>query len=693
MVRANILAVICACVCSTFTPAATLGTIITFRGPYPEGAGCQVPERTSVFNALTDHAVYVFYTLSNVRTGDVIQRKWINIAHNQLLVSDPVPYTGSATSGCGTTHNLTIADYPSGDWRVELWVNNVKLGETTFSILPVNQGSNSLQGFLDNADCFHIYGWGRDLSDQSNKVVVNILSDGLPVTSVTANRPRSDLPGDYAFDVPTPAAVKDGRQHTITAQFSGTQQALTRSGSGLPLRLTCATTAAPVILDINPKTVTPGVDTIFSIEGTGFKDGFSGRLRIGSSGNQLVISPGAQAIFKSSSLVQMVVKIGALDDPVTKFSLQVINPSPGNQPSNEYSGLTTLAPMRGGRIQWTPQMPPATFERTSSIPLSWTINDVPGATFSHIHGALDRDAVLSEEFAAIKRPDESAAPGLHTQTVTPFNVTAWQRELSAGVPVYFVVHAGGEKDYYSDVGRSSVSENASSRNAMQWVFDGRVDTRATGYYIKVTRTALTDGLSEYVFLVATDYGNAQGIYTFHFSMTNPVGVFVDQNSFSFQVNDNRFEDIVSGSESGWTTPQGDRSAGELGSLALGLIKGLPYKFSATLAVIQYLSELINRYPAKGPTLQASDLLRSKIADQNTYTTRRFAFQAERGFWHDQQTFTALRFKLRVREQSVADWPDFFFLVDSQSFNGLVTVESRGSARQRNEFTLNRLDWN
>jgi hypothetical protein len=137
---------------------------------------------------------------------------------------------------------------------------------------------------------------------------------------------------------------------------------------------------------------------------------------------------------------------------------------------------------------------------------------------------------------------------------------------------------------------------------------------------------------------------------------------------------------------------GDRSAGDLGSLAQGLIKGLPYKLNATFALGQYLSDLVNKYPVQGPTLQASSTLLGKIWDQNANTTRRYPYSAGRNFWGDQDTWTAVRFGVRVRELSNADWPDFFVLLDSQAFNGLLSLESLGSKRSSNDISINRTEW-
>jgi len=113
------------------------------------------------------------------------------------------------------------------------------------------------------------------------------------------------------------------------------------------------TAAGPHIDKIDPMVASPGVDTTFTITGSGFKSGFSGRLRINNDPNQWPIWPGSQTIWESDSRVKLVVKVGGPNDPPVNFSLQTINPSPGNEPSNEFGGLrtsgaTTPPPPSGG---------------------------------------------------------------------------------------------------------------------------------------------------------------------------------------------------------------------------------------------------------------------------------------------------------------------------------------------------------
>ena len=144
--------------------------------------------------------------------------------------------------------------------------------------------------------------------------------DCRPYTS-TANESctfSNPLPGDWFIMVNGYTASS----YTLTARYSG------GGGSG----------GAPVphITDINPKSVSVGVNNTFTITGTGFQPGFSGALWVGSSSYPLY--PGAQTNYISSTQVQLVVQVGSSGSPTTAFGLQIINPD--SQASAIYTGLT-----------------------------------------------------------------------------------------------------------------------------------------------------------------------------------------------------------------------------------------------------------------------------------------------------------------------------------------------------------------
>lgn len=108
-----------------------LRNLLTFRGPYT-GNNCSVPAQTTSFTG-ADDVVYLFYFLENLRSGNYIERRWIHLLSGAVYFGSNT-YDGSDAFGCSYTHGISTTDYPTGQWRVELWVDGKKLGETSFTI-------------------------------------------------------------------------------------------------------------------------------------------------------------------------------------------------------------------------------------------------------------------------------------------------------------------------------------------------------------------------------------------------------------------------------------------------------------------------------------------------------------------------------------------------------------------------------
>lgn len=97
------------------------------------------------------------------------------------------------------------------------------------------------EGRLDYAGCDVIAGWVWNASAPDGPIGVRILSDGNPLTTLTANRPRPDLKdagkgsGAHAFVLDVPATLKDGRRHSIVAKTEDSVFELPNS----PQHVTC----------------------------------------------------------------------------------------------------------------------------------------------------------------------------------------------------------------------------------------------------------------------------------------------------------------------------------------------------------------------------------------------------------------------------------------------------------------------
>jgi hypothetical protein len=97
------------------------------------------------------------------------------------------------------------------------------------------------QGYLDVAACTYIAGWAWDSRQQDVSVKVDIFDGETLLTTTSADWFRRDLrdngvgSGRYGFALAAPPQLKDGRNHTIRARISGTDEDL----NGAPKQLVC----------------------------------------------------------------------------------------------------------------------------------------------------------------------------------------------------------------------------------------------------------------------------------------------------------------------------------------------------------------------------------------------------------------------------------------------------------------------
>ena len=95
-----------------------------------------------------------------------------------------------------------------------------------FASAACAQGSYT--GNLEHVGCDTISGWAWYSNSPNGPWPVDIYSDSVYVTTVQANMYRADLPsegygnGDHGFSFATPPALKDGQNHTITADLAWT---------------------------------------------------------------------------------------------------------------------------------------------------------------------------------------------------------------------------------------------------------------------------------------------------------------------------------------------------------------------------------------------------------------------------------------------------------------------------------------
>ncbi len=104
------------------------------------------------------------------------------------------------------------------------------LGGAIPAPLPISQLTPAAKydGYHDVAGCDMIAGWAWDSNRPREPVKVDIYADGNLIGTVAANEFRQDLlgtgigDGRHSFRLRTPAALRNGRSHTMSVRFAGT---------------------------------------------------------------------------------------------------------------------------------------------------------------------------------------------------------------------------------------------------------------------------------------------------------------------------------------------------------------------------------------------------------------------------------------------------------------------------------------
>ncbi|MFY9573627.1 MAG: hypothetical protein WAV20_19690 [Blastocatellia bacterium] len=113
---------------------------------------------------------------------------------------------------------------------------DVGLGNTPKT---VNCSVAAFEGFHDAANCPEISGWAWDANQPNTPISVDIYSDNVLVTTVSANQFRQDLlnagkgNGSHGFTFVTPASLKNGQPHSIRVKFAGTNTDLGNTPKGI----------------------------------------------------------------------------------------------------------------------------------------------------------------------------------------------------------------------------------------------------------------------------------------------------------------------------------------------------------------------------------------------------------------------------------------------------------------------------
>ena len=160
----------------------------------------------------------------------------------------------------GNTHTLHL--------QFEASAANLGGSPSTLSC-PTSVNPNYI-GYIDHSGCDAIRGWAADKNRLNTPINVSIYDGATLITTVSATQLRSDVGtflgdnGQHGFNIPTPAAFKDGNTHTLHAQFESGATNL----AGSPSILSCPVSVSPQIV------VSPGsgfqLSTTFNVTGSGF---------------------------------------------------------------------------------------------------------------------------------------------------------------------------------------------------------------------------------------------------------------------------------------------------------------------------------------------------------------------------------------------------------------------------------------
>ena len=110
---------------------------------------------------------------------------------------------------------------------------------------PEGPVTGSFDGYLDKVECGTMRGWAWDRNKPDESVTIEFSADGKVIGTAEADIYRTDLDdagkgnGRHAYSFPTPASLKDGKPHQISAKVRNSTYTLKYA----PKSLTCPSSA------------------------------------------------------------------------------------------------------------------------------------------------------------------------------------------------------------------------------------------------------------------------------------------------------------------------------------------------------------------------------------------------------------------------------------------------------------------
>jgi len=189
-------------------------------------------------------------TTRNNKTGTYCYKGGVNGVAGITTTSITVPITP------GTTYNAWVNAANSAGVSAAADGGWAGAGTGTFTCgtkQPTPTMPNRVPfGYLDSATCTDVKGWAYDHDDQNTAVTVSLYEGGTLLGSFKADRARPDvnrvmkITGNHGFAIPLPAALLDGKAHTISVYANDLAGGLHAQLQQSPRTITCSSAVTPI---------------------------------------------------------------------------------------------------------------------------------------------------------------------------------------------------------------------------------------------------------------------------------------------------------------------------------------------------------------------------------------------------------------------------------------------------------------
>jgi hypothetical protein len=229
---------------ATELPDAAFRAGIVVNAPQDIGVGSSFTARVNVTNQSP-----VLWRVKGLPDGKLAMRvscQWKTpgaVSRDEYPNRFEMPYDLQPNETASIAVSLKAPE-TSGEYELECdaiqelihWFHHMgsKTGTTLVQIRR-DPSTPAIRSNLDAANSTVIAGWAMDQDHPKTPLEIEILDGDKVIATVKADRFRQDLlnaglgDGTYAFSIPAPAELRDGKPHTVHARVKGTNAGLTGS--------------------------------------------------------------------------------------------------------------------------------------------------------------------------------------------------------------------------------------------------------------------------------------------------------------------------------------------------------------------------------------------------------------------------------------------------------------------------------